>query len=69
MNPQSVLAKSLATTGGNEPRIRAAFLCILSRDPTDKELALFSAADAGSAKGVPDLVWTLVNSREFLFVQ
>ncbi len=69
LQPQSALMKSLEPISGQEPRIRATYLAILTRAPSAKELAMAMSAGAGRPNGTADLVWTLINSNEFLFVQ
>ncbi|REJ74707.1 MAG: DUF1549 domain-containing protein [Planctomycetota bacterium] len=50
--------------------IKAAFLTILSREPTTEELqlAMREVEEKGPA-GYGNVIWSLVNTREFLFVQ
>jgi hypothetical protein len=69
LRPESVLTKTLEPLGGQEAKIRGAFAMILCRQPNERELAAFMAAGTGRPQGLGDLVWTLINSREFLFIQ
>ena len=56
--------KTLQPLSDNTDMVRMAFLAILTREPSAHELDLFSGVhDPG------DVVWTLVNSREFLFIR
>jgi hypothetical protein len=70
---QSKKLKSLLRTYGKEPRetVNAVYLTFLSRLPTDKErMELGRYAKKPGAKGweIPgDLMWALVNSKEFLY--
>lgn len=50
--------------------IRVIFMTILNREPDDEEAALGAkeVADRGAA-GYGNVIWSLVNTREFLFVQ
>ncbi len=50
--------------------VRAIFLTILNREPDTQELALATkeVAEQGAA-GYGNVIWSLVNTREFLFVQ
>jgi hypothetical protein len=50
-------------------RIRVIFLSVLSRYPTSAESSRWSAhmGKAGGDKGYEDLIWTLLNTSEFLF--
>lgn len=75
---RDVLRKShtplmLAMLRGKKPvdRIRAAFLSTLNRQPTSEEIAMWRR-DIGTGNdldGCRDLIWTLVNSHEFRFMQ
>ncbi|MBA2482207.1 MAG: DUF1549 domain-containing protein [Planctomycetes bacterium] len=70
INTKSTLYTSMMTSPDEPGRIRALFLCILSRPPTAAELqtAIAYAGTAGKdAHG--DIAWALINSDEFRFVQ
>jgi hypothetical protein len=77
-SPESFLLKEVAAAGRGD-RVEQLFLAILSRRPTASEK---SAATAGmrpdraeddkekaAIKGLGNVVWALVNTREFMFVQ
>jgi len=64
LDERSQLMKTLQPLSDNTDMVRMAFLAILTREPSAHELDLFSGVhDPG------DVVWTLVNSREFLFIR
>jgi hypothetical protein len=50
--------------------VRSAFLTCLSREPDREEMAraIQEVKDKGAA-GYGNVVWSLVNTREFLFIQ
>jgi hypothetical protein len=52
-----------------ESKINNAFLAILNREPTSVELRIFKDGIRSSEDPTRDLIWSLVNSHEFLFVQ
>ncbi len=53
-----------------EEKIEVAFLSTLTRRPTAEEVALFRGnIEAHGDGGYNDLVWTLYNTNEFMFVQ
>lgn len=52
-----------------EERVNAAYLAILSRKPTAAEKALLSSASADGATTNEDLIYALLNSKQFLFNQ
>jgi tetratricopeptide (TPR) repeat protein len=50
--------------------IRSVFLTVLSRDPDDEEVAVaMEEIKQNGAIGYGNVVWSLVNTREFLFIQ
>lgn len=72
-NRYSVLMRDLRGQGGGRrgERLNIIYLTVLSRYPTEEERAIFRdawAADSGSGN-VPGIVWTLLNTRQFLFIQ
>lgn len=52
-----------------DTKIENAFLATLNREPTSSEIRVFKDAIRGSNHPEKDLVWVLVNSHEFLFIQ
>jgi hypothetical protein len=67
--PGGTLERVLAAHPAPEDRIRTLFLLVLSRPPTESEASRWSATLKGAAgnSGYEDLVWTLLNTSEFLF--
>ncbi len=63
------LGSLLARYATPEEKVRAIFLSALSRPPTPGELSRWKAhaARAGGTAGYEDLLWTLLNTSEFLF--
>ena len=66
LDPRSVLMKSRQRCGRSRAAVRFAYLGILTREPSALELGIFLSAKPVL---IGDLVWTLVNSREFLFLR
>ena len=69
-NPNTVLMRNVIAATGIEEKIDSIFLTILSRRPTSKEQQMWMTdfrRDPRTAMG--DLIWTLVNSNEFIFVK
>ncbi|MCB1078434.1 MAG: hypothetical protein KDM64_11465, partial [Verrucomicrobiae bacterium] len=77
-SPQSFLLQEVAAAGRGD-RVEQLFLAILTRKATPSEK---SAATAGmrpdraednkemaEIKGLGNVVWALVNTREFMFIQ
>jgi hypothetical protein len=69
MNRGNSFSEILAKHKSEGDRIRAIFLTVLSRTPTSAEGSRWAAhiSKAGGDKGYEDLVWTLLNTSEFLF--
>ncbi len=62
----------LTLTGDRTPRavVDEIFMSILTRHPTEREKRLAYAEAASSGKpGIGNIIWALLNTREFLFVQ
>ncbi len=69
-NPASELMQHVASKDSPSEKCDIAFLSILSRLPTDEERAKIAATSATEeATRQQDVVWALLNSQEFLFVQ
>jgi hypothetical protein len=53
-----------------EDRINVIFLSTLSRRPTPEEMQIaLEEVRASGAAGYGNIIWSLVNTREFLFIQ
>jgi len=62
----------LTLTGDRTPKavVDEIFMCILTRHPTEREKRLAYAEAANNGKiGIGNIIWALLNTREFLFVQ
>lgn len=69
-NYSSELMKNIYAASSDREKVRTAYLGVLNREPRGRELAVWEhEMDQGGRKVVKDLVWTLVNSHEFRFVQ
>ncbi len=69
-NRTAVLARELAAARGASAKVKTAFLTVLNRTPTGAERSMWTRDIAkGGEKAIQDLVWTLVNAHEFLFIQ
>ncbi len=69
-NRNALLTKHLGDAKTPSAAVRTAFWSVLNRAPTGEELSTWKR-DISKAKNraVQDLVWTLVNTHEFLFIQ
>jgi hypothetical protein len=70
LSRNSVLSTDLAKASTPEEKLEVLFLSILSRRPTEREiqLTLPSIKENGS-QGIEDVVWALLNTRQYMFVQ
>ena len=66
----SQLMGSIYDESSDRDKIRTAYQGVLSREPRGRELAVWEhEMNQGGRKVIKDLVWTLVNSHEFRFIQ
>ncbi len=65
----SYLRTQLRTMDDPTPRLRALYLSVLVRSPTPDEAEHCRRLSAESAVREADIIWALLNSPEFLFVQ
>jgi uncharacterized membrane protein YgcG len=67
-SPTSMVNKNIRRTSLASQRASTVFLTILNRRPTDEEKELIG--DVGTTReGIADLIWALLNSPEFMFIQ
>jgi len=51
------------------PTFFATYLALLSRKPTEHERAVWHKAQAGGLDSIEDLIYALINTRRFIFVE
>lgn len=70
LHPKSLMYTNVAAEKTPEDSLNVIFTSILSRYPTDEErkIAMDEIKTNGPA-GVGNVIWSLVNTREFLFIQ
>lgn len=69
--PGSLLAGLLADKKADGQKIRRLFLITLGRDPTSREASMANKlirSNPDRAKGYQDLLWSLLNSNEFILI-
>jgi hypothetical protein len=44
-------------------------MSVLNRRPTEAEMATAKKTAASESSGYSDIIWALINTREFIFVQ
>lgn len=70
LEPDSVIYKRIVVKKKQEEQVDAMFWSLLSRPPTkaEREIALTEMKEKGPP-GYGNVIWALLNTREFLFVQ
>ena len=69
-NKNALVVKNIQEAGSVQDQITTAFMSVLNREPNSKELRIIKDSVQGSGDDLyKDLVWVLINSHEFLFVQ
>ncbi len=69
-NPKSELMKHVASVNSFPEKCDVIFMSVLSRSPTDEERAAIAAMqESDDARRIQYLIWALVNSQDFIFVQ
>ncbi len=69
VKPDSLIFKNAGSERGTGDKMEKIFLSILSRHPQGKEKAICAKAIRNDDEGYGDLIWALVNTREFLFIR
>ena len=69
-NRDSALMASIDEASSDKDKVRRAYLSIINREPRGRELAVWVYdMETEGRQVLKDLVWTLVNSHEFRFIQ
>ena len=69
-DPNSVMTRNVLMADDEEEAIEAVFMTMLCRKPTKSELRVWTNDfKRDSRSSYTDLVWTLINSNEFIFVR
>jgi len=67
---QAVLRREMLRARLPARQITAAYMGILSREPESEELSMWlRIMRSDPRQGTKDLIWTLINTHEFLFVR
>ncbi|MBL9114280.1 MAG: DUF1549 domain-containing protein [Verrucomicrobiaceae bacterium] len=65
----SLIFTNMQKLATDDEKIQSVFLSVMSRKASDKEMELAKKTVAGGSEGYSNLVWALINTREFIFVQ
>lgn len=69
-NPNSVLGAQLEQSADPTEKIETIYRAMLTRRPTGREIArILTDYETYGEETIEDLVWALLNSRKFLFIQ
>ncbi len=70
-NKYSTFGKRLHEAGNIDEKTRMIFQAMLTRQPTEKELGLVQKAieNEGEEEALEGIVWALLNTQQFMFVQ
>ena len=69
-SPYSVLFRGIRTAEGSRAKVEAIYLSVLSRYPTDDEYDLLvPIIEKGGQEAIKDVLSSLLNTQQFLFVQ
>ena len=68
-SPFSVLSRDLKTAENGREVIRVIYQTMLSRDPSEEETVLLLTASKNGKTNPTGVVWALLNTRQFLFIQ
>lgn len=69
MDRHSALMLSLNKQPYAEDQVKALYVTLLSRQPTDREMALWRKAGESRLTEIEDLIYALINTQQFLFIQ
>jgi hypothetical protein len=66
LSPYSPLMHAVANASD---KVEAVFLALLARKPTAEARAQFSGANASDSKAIEALIYTILNTKQFIFIQ
>lgn len=69
IQPRTQLSLGIAAASTPDAQLEAAYLAILSRKPTAQEKAAWQKAKGAGLQGTEDLIYALLNTQQFIFVQ
>lgn len=69
MSADTQLMLSIKRAPDSEAQLDAAYLALLSRRPTDHERDVWHKAQAAGLDSIEDLIYALINTRRFVFIE
>ena len=65
---KAIVYKAIDSASSPEEKVKAAFLTILSRNPTPAEIDLMLPEAKKGRDGIKNMIYALLNSNEFIFI-
>jgi hypothetical protein len=69
LNPWSQLRLAVKQARYPDDQVEAVYLTLLSRKPTADESARWSKAQTQGVNQIEDLIYALLNTQQFIFIQ
>ena len=69
MNKYSQLMLTISKAQYPDDRVEAAYMSVLSRKPTERERETWNAASNSGLGSMEDLIFALLNTQQFIFIQ
>jgi hypothetical protein len=69
MSSDTQLMLAIKRSPDSEAQMEATYLTLLSRKPTDQERAVWQKAQAAGLDSIEDLIYALINTRRFIFIE
>lgn len=68
-SPDSLIFRSMEKVRDPSAKVETIFLSVMSRKPTVNEKDIAKRALAQGEDGYANMIWALINTREFMFIQ
>jgi len=68
-SPDSLIFRTMEKVKSPPEKVEALFVSVLSRRPTLAEKDIAKRALSGGEDGYANMIWALINTREFIFIQ
>jgi hypothetical protein len=68
-SPDSLIFRTMAKVKSPPEKVEALFVSVLNRRPTLAEKDIAKRALSGGEVGYANMIWALINTREFIFIQ
>jgi hypothetical protein len=68
-NKNFEVIKAIESQQSLDDKIKVGFKCILNRNPSAKEISLFKSSLKDKKEVYKEIIWTLINTHEFIFIK